>query len=111
MPVINDLGAQLRQLTEIVIQGQARTDARFERLEMDIHGLKMDVTGLKTDVAVLKTDVAVLKTDVGGLKADVAQLKTEMVDTRQQLARLEVSTDRRFNRVDASLEELRGRMR
>src|SRR5690242_5735480 len=112
MPVANgDLAAQLHRLTEIVIDGQARTDARLDRIENDISGLRTDVTGLKsdvaglkTDVAVLKTDVAVLKTDVAVLKTDVAVLKTDMAESKAQLGRLESSTQRRFDRVDAEFE-------
>ena len=105
MPVANgDLAAQLHRLTEIVIDGQARTDARLDRIENDISGLRTDVTGLKSDVAGLKTDVAVLKTDVAVLKTDVAVLKTDMAESKAQLGRLESSTQRRFDRVDAEFE-------
>jgi hypothetical protein len=57
-----DLAAQLHRLTEIVIDGQARTDARLDRIG------------------------------------------TEMAKTRAQLGRLESSTQRRFDRVDAEFE-------
>ena len=69
-PVGNgDLAAQLYRLTEIVIEGQTRNDARLGRIEHDISGLK-----------------------------------TEMAETRAQLGRLEFSTQRRFDRVDAEFE-------
>jgi hypothetical protein len=73
-----DLSGLWRQVGEQLVFGQARFDARLDRLE--------------GDVAVLRTDVAVLKTDVGTL--------------RDQLGRLERATDSRFNRVDAQLERL-----
>jgi len=63
MPVGNgDLAGQLHRLTEIVIDGQARNDARLDRIE------------------------------------------TEMAESRTQLGRLESSTQRRFDRVDAEFE-------
>jgi archaellum component FlaC len=107
MPVGNDLAAQLYRLTEIVIDGQARNDARLDRIDARLDRIDHDVSGLKTDVAGLKTDVAGLKTDVAGLKTDVAGLKTDMIETKEQLARLERSTNRRFDRVDANMEVLR----
>jgi hypothetical protein len=55
--------------------------------------------------------VAVLKTDVAGLKTDVAVLKTDVAETKEQLGRLERATERRFNRVDAKLEQLIGLVR
>jgi hypothetical protein len=44
---------------------------------------------------------------VAVLKLDVAGLKTEMTQTKEQLGRLERSTSRRFDRIDADVEGLR----
>src|SRR5215468_10373755 len=87
MPVGNDdLAAQLRRLTEIVIDGQARNEARFDRIDVEITGIKMDITGLKTDVAGLKSDMAGVKADVAGLKTDVAGLKTDVAGLKTDMA-------------------------
>ena len=90
-----DLPEQLRRLGEYIVHGQARNEARFDRLETDVAGLKTDVAVvksdvamLKTDVADLKTDVAVLKTDVAGLKTDVAGLKTDVAGLKTDVAGL-----------------------
>jgi hypothetical protein len=81
----DDLLEMWYHIGERLVDGRSRLDARLDRLETNV-----DV--LKTDVAVLKADVAVLKTDVAG--------------TKDQLGRLERSTESRFNRVDAQLERL-----
>jgi len=90
-----------RQFGEMMAQAQTRTDTRFERVEQWQDRTDVRLDRMEGDVAILKTDVAVLKTDVAGLKADVAE-------TKQRLTSLEVSTERRFDRVDARLEELIG---
>jgi len=89
-----DMAEMWRQFGELMAEAQTRTDTRFDRMEVD-------VAVLKTDVAVLKTDVAVLKVDVAGLRSDLAE-------TNRRLSSLEISTERRFDRVDARLEELIG---
>jgi len=89
-----DMAEMWRQFGELMAEAHTRSDTRFDRMEVDVAGLKADVSVLKTDVAELKTDVAVLKTD--------------MAETKEQLNELERSTGRRFDRVDARLEELIG---
>ena len=71
-----DLAAQLRRLTEIVIDGQARNEARLDRVDARLERIEHDVSGLKTDIA----------------------------ETTAQLGRLELSTQHRFDRVDAEFE-------
>ena len=66
-------------------RGQSRIEGRLDRVE--------------TDVAELKGDVAVLK-------GDVTELKTGLAGTNERIDRLELSTERRFNRIDAQLERL-----
>jgi predicted nucleic acid-binding Zn-ribbon protein len=107
------LSADLRQIGEILARQQTHIDARFDRMEAksdrmeaDISVLKTDVAGLKTDVAGLKTDVAGLKTDVAGLKTDVAGLQTGLADNTARLDRMELATEKRFDRLDARLEYL-----
>jgi DNA anti-recombination protein RmuC len=73
-----------RHMGELV-RGQSRIEGRLDRVE---------------------GDVAVLKEDVGVLKGDVGELKTGLAGTNQRLDRLELSTERRFNRIDAQLERL-----
>ena len=68
-----------------LVRGQSRIEGRLDRLE--------------TDVAVMKGDVAVLKGDMG-------EVKTIVAETKARLDRLELSTERRFNRIDAQLERL-----
>jgi chromosome segregation ATPase len=105
--------ARLDRLEGEVARGQTRTDARLDRLEGDVAELKTDVTELKTDVTELKTDVTELKTDVTEMKTDVTELKTIMAETRERLGRLEhrfdrleLSNERRANHVDAQFERL-----
>ena len=87
-----------RQAGELV-RGQSRIEGRLDRIETD-------VTVLKGDVAVMKGDVAFMKGDVTVLKGDVGELKTGLAATNERLDRLELSTERRFNRIDAQLERL-----
>ena len=94
-----------RQVGELV-RGQSRIEGRLDRVETDVAVLKTDVAVLKTDVGIMKGDVAVLKADVAVLKGDVGELKTGLAGTNQRLDRLELSTERRFNRLDAQLERL-----
>jgi cell division protein FtsB len=116
-----DLPEQLRRLGEYIVHGQARNEARFDRLETDVAGLKTDVAvvksdvavlktdvaDLKTDVAVLKTDVAVLKTDVAGLKTDVAGLKTDVAVLKTDVADLKTGMaelNDRVRRMDLAMD-------
>jgi chaperonin cofactor prefoldin len=80
MQRFGDEMAGVGRLVGQVVINQARHDARLDRLD--------------TDVAVLKTDVAVLKTDMAAVK--------------DQLSRFELATERRFDRVEASIERLIG---
>jgi outer membrane murein-binding lipoprotein Lpp len=65
---------------------QRHVDARFDRLDEKVDRLETDVTQLKADVTVLKADVKELRTDINSM---------------------EVSNQRRFDRIDAQFEELR----
>jgi outer membrane murein-binding lipoprotein Lpp len=69
---------------------RTETNARFERVEADIHELKTDVGQLKTDVRQLKTDVRQLKTDVGQLKTDVGEMKITMGELQITMRQIEV---------------------
>jgi hypothetical protein len=73
-----DMAVLWPRIGELIVRGQKYVGARLD--------------GLETDVAALKTDVAVLKIDVA--------------ESKDQLGRLERSTETRFNRVDAQLERL-----
>ena len=115
-----------RQTGELV-RGQSRIESRLDRLETDVAVLKTDMGTLKTDVGTLKTDVGILKSDVGTLKSDVGilkgdvgilkgdvgilkgdvgELKTGLAANTERLDRLELSSERRFDRIDAQLERL-----
>jgi len=103
------------QLTTDLLARETRRDRRLTRmgadigsLRTDVTELKTDVTELKTDVTELKTDVTELKTDVRELKTDVAVLKTEMTEVKGQLNRVELASARRFDKIDAQLETIRG---
>ena len=74
-----------RQVGDLIVRGQSQILGTLDRLE--------------GDVSVLKTDVAVLKTDV-------ADLTTGMAETNARLDRMELANERRFDRVDARLEQL-----
>ena len=76
--IVRELQQAIAQLTQLVHDYIAATDARLDRLEADVAILKADVAELKTDVAELKTDVAVLKTDVAELKVGQARLDGNM---------------------------------
>jgi chromosome segregation ATPase len=117
-------------------RGQSRIEGRLDRIETNVAVLKGDVAVMKGDVAVLKGDVAVMKGDVADLKGDVTDLKGDVTDLKgdvavmkgdvtemkgdvgelktglaannERLDRLELSTERRFNRIDAQLERLIG---
>jgi hypothetical protein len=78
-----DLPEQLRRLGEFIVNGQARNEVRFDRLETDVAGLKTDVAGLKTDVAGLKTDVAELN---------------------DRVRRMDLAMHQRFDKITAQLE-------
>ena len=96
------------QLTTDLLARETRRDRRLTRMGADIGSLRTDVTELKTDVTELKTDVTELKTDVRELKTDVAVLKTEMTEVKGQLNRVELASARRFDKIDAQLETIRG---
>jgi predicted nucleic acid-binding Zn-ribbon protein len=100
------LSADLRQIGEILARQQTHIDARFDRMEAKSDRIEADISMLKTDVAGLKTDVAGLKTDVAGLKTDVAGLQTGLADNTARLDRMELATEKRFDRLDARLEYL-----
>jgi predicted nucleic acid-binding Zn-ribbon protein len=100
------LSADLRQIGEILARQQTHIDARFDRMEAKSDRMEADISVLKTDVAGLKTDVAGLKTDVAGLKTDVAGLQTGLADNTARLDRMELATEKRFDRLDARLEYL-----
>jgi predicted nucleic acid-binding Zn-ribbon protein len=100
------LSADLRQIGEILARQQTHIDARFDRMEAKSDRMEADISVLKTDVAGLKTDVAGLKTDVAGLKTDVAGLQTGLADNSARLDRMELATEKRFDRLDARLEYL-----
>ena len=89
------------QLTTDLLARETRRDRRLTRMGADIGSLRTDVTELKTDVTELKTDVR-------ELKADVAVLKTEMTEVKGQLNRVELASARRFDKIDAQLETIRG---
>ena len=117
--ISDEIGGLWRQMGSLT-RAVTVFDVRFDRidgdiaelkadvavLKTDVAGLKTDVTELKADVTELKTDVTELKTDVAGLKIDVTELKTDVGATKEQLNRLELATESRFNRVDAQLERL-----
>jgi hypothetical protein len=74
----NDLATLWRQVGEHLVHGRSRLDARLDRFD----------------------------TRMDRLEGDVATLKIDLTATIEQLGRLERSTERRFNRVDAQLERL-----
>ena len=82
------------QLTTDLLARETRRDRRLTRMGADIGSLRTDVTELKTDVTELKADVAVLK--------------TEMTEVKGQLNRVELASARRFDKIDAQLETIRG---
>ena len=86
------LSADLRQIGEILARQQTHIDARFDRMEA------------KSDR--MEADISVLKTDVAGLKTDVAGLQTGLADNTARLDRMELATEKRFDRLDARLEYL-----
>ncbi|MEZ4710585.1 MAG: hypothetical protein R3A44_25520 [Caldilineaceae bacterium] len=71
---LRDLAKTVHEWAEAQRSYEQRSEARFGRVEDDIHTLKSDVAVLKTDVAGLKTDVAGLKTDVARLDDRVGRL-------------------------------------
>jgi hypothetical protein len=87
----DDMRALWRHVGEL-IGGQTRHDSRFDRVDARLDRIEGDVGVLKADMTVLK--------------ADVAELKTDVAETKDRLGRLERSSERRFNRVDAQLERL-----
>jgi chromosome segregation ATPase len=108
----DELTGLWRQVGELV-RGQSRIEGRLDRIETDVAVLKTDVRELKGDVRELKGDVGGLKGDVRELKGDVRELKgdvgglkTGLAANTERLDRLELSTERRFNRIDAQLERL-----
>jgi archaellum component FlaC len=111
--VYNEMEDHWNRIGHFLFRNQAHIDSRFDRLETDVGDLKSDVAGVKSDVAGLKSDVGDLKSDVGDLKADVgdlksdvAGLKSDVADLTDQVGRLELATERRFNRLDARLERV-----
>jgi chromosome segregation ATPase len=93
--------------------GLLRTDVAELKTDMtevktDVRELKTDMTEVKADVAELKTDVRELKTDMTEVKADVRELKTDMTELHGQVNRGELASARRFDKIDAQLETIRG---
>ena len=92
MPVGHgDLAAQLHRLTEIVIDGQARNDARFDVLQAhiaplseELNELKVGATEIKTDVIGLKGENVVVRSDVAILRVDVRELQKDVEFLRGQ---------------------------
>ena len=113
VPVGNgDLTAQLHRLTELVIDSQARNEARFDVLQAHIAPLseepnklkvgateiKADVIGLKGENVVVRSDVAILRVDVRELQKDVEFLRgqslshaLDLVNVKADVVKLEDS--------------------
>ena len=74
--IVREIQQALAQLTQLVHDYIAATDARLDRLEAGQARLESDVAELKTGQARLESDVAELKTGQARLESDVAELKT-----------------------------------
>jgi chaperonin cofactor prefoldin len=88
-----------RQVGDLIIRGQSRTDARLDHLEGRFDHLEGRFDHLEG-----RFDHFECRFD--HLEGDVAVLKTEVAETKDRLGRLERATESRFNRVDAQLERL-----
>jgi uncharacterized coiled-coil protein SlyX len=76
-----------RQLTELILTGQASTEARFDRLEIRFERLE---------------------SRVANVEADVADLKSGLAENNTRLDRMELANERRDRRIDAKFERLAG---
>ena len=93
--IVRELQQAIAQLTQLVHDYIAATDARLEqiearldRLEAGQARLESDVTELKTGQARLESDVAELKTGQARLESDVAELKTGQARLESDVAEL-----------------------
>ena len=94
--IVREIQQALAQLTQLVHDYIAATDARLDRLEAGQARLESDVAELKTGQARLESDVSELKTGQARLESDVSELKTsqarlesDVVELKTGQARLE----------------------
>ena len=111
MPVGDgDLAEQLRRLTEIVIDGQARNESRFDLLQAHIGPLKTDVEKLKNDMTDAKTQILGLTGDDVDLKSDVAVMKLDVKALQSDLdwvRRRAFSIELDLGRVRGDVDEIK----
>src|SRR5262245_18160154 len=98
LPVLNDDTDVWRQIAELIVRGQARTEARLDHLGTDVAELKTQMTETREQLGRLEraterrfdrlgTDVAELKTQMTGTREQVGRLETQMTGTRDQVGR------------------------
>ncbi len=99
--IVRELQQAIAQLTQLVHDYIAATDARLEqiearldRLEAGQARLESDVTELKTGQARLESDVTELKTGQARLESDVAELKTGQARLESDVAELKTGQAR-----------------
>ena len=56
--VYDEMATAWQHVGDLLVRGQARTDARLDRIDLRLDRLESDVSGLKSDVSGLKVSVA-----------------------------------------------------
>ncbi len=102
--IVREIQQALAQLTQLVHDYIAATDARLDRLEAGQARLESDVAELKAGQARLEGDVAELKTGQARLEGDVAELKTGQVRLEGDVAELKAGQ----HRLEGQFNQFRG---
>ena len=99
--IVRELQQAIAQLTQLVHDYIAATDARLEQIEARLDRLEAGQARLESDVAELKTgqarlesDVTELKTGQARLESDVTELKTGQAQMAASQARMEGNMNR-----------------
>jgi hypothetical protein len=82
----------LAWIEKLIVAGQERTEARFDRLDSDVSGLKADVADVKATTAVMVTDV--------GRQNDA------WLSLSRHVSRIEAATNQTFARLEVKIEPL-----
>ena len=102
--IVREIQQALAQLTQLVHDYIAATDARLDRLEAGQARLESDVAELKAGQARLEGDVAELKTGQARLEGDVAELKTGQARLEGDVAELKAGQ----HRLEGQFNQFRG---
>lgn len=107
-----DLGAHLPLLEAIAKdcaanrEELAKVNERLDKTNLNVSNLSFQVAGHQQQLVFLGNDLIDTKNTVKAMDARVLKIESEVSETNERLARLETSTEQRFEQVDRRFEQV-----